>query len=304
MIEPPHWSSEQLEEERVRAIDRFRRERMEEPLEEYLEAFDEYRGRVEDLLESTVDLSNLDTEGVRLITDPNLLEALRYVTAPPISADDLKVVAEAVLTPSRLRKDPEMAQRIIQVIRAGLDRARFPWVVEGREPTEAERGAAVLASTALIATRKVETARRNVGKEKQEQRVEEALTGIDFKKVSPRKIEALAEAPAQGQFCGECMCGPRKADFVVGLFDHRAMPIECKVSNSSTNSVKRLNNDAAVKAVRWRERFGEAGVVPTAVLSGVYKLHNLEQAQERGLTLFWAHDLGQLTEWIRRTKGS
>jgi hypothetical protein len=82
------------------------------------------------------------------------------------------------------------------------------------------------------------------------------------------------------------------------------MPIECKVSNSSTNSVKRLNNDAAVKAVRWRERFGEAGVVPTAVLSGVYKLHNLEQAQERGLTLFWAHDLGQLTEWIRRTKGS
>jgi hypothetical protein len=302
MIAPPKWTSDRLEEERVRAIDRFRRERMEEPLEQYLEVFDEYRGRVEDLLETTVDLSNLDTHGVGLITDPNLLDALRYITAPPISADDLMVVADAVLTPKRLRDDPEMARRIIQVICDGLDRRRFPWVVEGREATEAERSAAVLASTALIATQKVQTARRNIGKDLQEQRVEDALAGIDFKKVPTRTIKTLAEAPAPGHFCRECKLGTRKADFVVGLFDNRVMPIECKVSNSSTNSVKRLNNDAAVKAVRWREEFGERGVVPVAVLSGVFKLHNLEQAQERGLTIFWAHDLERLTEWIKSAK--
>jgi hypothetical protein len=79
------------------------------------------------------------------------------------------------------------------------------------------------------------------------------------------------------------------------------MPIECKVSNSSTNSVKRLNNDAAVKAGSWRTDFGLRQVVPTAVLSGVYKLHNLLDAQERGLTLFWAHDLNRLTDWLART---
>jgi hypothetical protein len=88
----------------------------------------------------------------------------------------------------------------------------------------------------------------------------------------------------------------------VGLWDGRVMPIECKVSNSATNSVKRLNNDAAIKAEVWRRDFGATQVVPSAVLSGVYKLHNLEDAQRRGLALFWAHDICRLVEWISKTK--
>ena len=80
------------------------------------------------------------------------------------------------------------------------------------------------------------------------------------------------------------------------------MAIECKVSNSATNSVKRLNNDAAAKAEAWLKDFGTRQVVPAAVLSGVYKLHNLEEAQNRGLALFWAHDLKALTEWIATTR--
>lgn len=80
------------------------------------------------------------------------------------------------------------------------------------------------------------------------------------------------------------------------------MAMECKVSNSSTNSVKRLNNDAAAKAESWLDDFGRANIVPTAVLSGVYKTHNLINAQERGLTLFWAHEIGSMVEWIRTTR--
>ena len=37
-------------------------------------------------------------------------------------------------------------------------------------------------------------------------------------------------------------------------------------------------------------------------MAGVYQLHHLLDAQERGLTLFWSHDLGALTNWIARTK--
>ena len=88
---------------------------------------------------------------------------------------------------------------------------------------------------------------------------------------------------------------------MIGLFDGRTMPLECKVSNSSTNSVKRINNDAAVKAESWRHDFGSTQVVPGAVLSGVYKVHNLENAQSRGLTLFWAHDLQMLVTWLHNT---
>lgn len=80
------------------------------------------------------------------------------------------------------------------------------------------------------------------------------------------------------------------------------MPIEAKVSNSATNSVKRLNNDAAAKAVEWRRGLGHDQVVPVAVLSGVFKLHNLEQAQQSGLSIFWAHDLAQMLAWIESTR--
>jgi hypothetical protein len=81
------------------------------------------------------------------------------------------------------------------------------------------------------------------------------------------------------------------------------MAIECKVSNSSTNSVKRLNREAAGKAEKWIYEFGALNVVPVAVLSGVFKLHNPISAQTRGLTLYWAHDLDQLRDWMDTGRG-
>lgn len=302
MIEAPIWTAHELEQERLHSIEVFRKQRIEEPLEEYLEAFDEYQGYIEELLESTVDLSDLDSRLIDIVIDPNLLEALRYLAGPPISEDDLKTVAEAVLTPTKLKSDQTMAKAIVKVILNALDRRRFPWVIEAREPTEAERGAAVLASAALMATQRFGTQRRTVEKRRQEEEVQQALTNAGLTKVPPRKVGVLANAPRPGEFCGESMLGKRKADIIVGLWDGRIMPIECKVSNSATNSVKRLNNDAAAKAEAWRVDFGATQVIPSAVLSGVYKLHNLEDAQKRGLRLFWAHDIGRLIEWIAKTK--
>ncbi len=80
------------------------------------------------------------------------------------------------------------------------------------------------------------------------------------------------------------------------------MPVECKVSNSSANSVKRLNNDAAAKAEEWRHDYGAMVVVPVAVISGVFKLHNLMDAQSRGLTIFWGHNLQAMMDWIDTTR--
>jgi hypothetical protein len=195
-----------------------------------------------------------------------------------------------------------MARSIVQVVLNGLDNRRFPWVMQKREPTEAERSAAILASAALMATRRLETSRRTLEKRRQEEQVQLALAASGLTKVLPRSIRVLSDAPRPGEFCGESMLGKRKADIVAGLWDGRVMPIECKVSNSAINSVKRLNNDAAAKAEAWRVDFGTAQVVPSAVLSGVYRLHNLDDAQRRGLKLFWAHDISRLAEWIASTK--
>jgi XamI restriction endonuclease len=302
LIAPPVWTQDELRQESARATEVFRRRRIEEPLEEYLEAFDQYQGHIEELLESTIDLSDMDAQLIKTVTDPNLLHALRYLAGPPISEDDLKTVAEAVLSPERLRNDPTMSRAIVEVVLNGLDRRRFPWVVAGREPTEAERAAAVIASAALMATRRLETNRRSMEKQRQESEVQNALEKSGLKRVASRLINVLSQAPRPGEFCPESKLGTRKGDIIVGLWDGRVMPIECKVSNSATNSVKRLNNDAAIKAEVWRRDFGATQVVPSAVLSGVYKLHNLVDAQSRGLALFWAHDIGRLVEWISKTR--
>lgn len=303
MIHPPSWTKEQLEADRILASASFSKERLEEPLEDYLEAFDEYQGHIEEMLEATVDLAQLEGSALDVLTDPHLLDAFRYLAAPPISQDDLKVLADAKLSKKHLRNNPADVQKIIGIVRQVLDRRRFAWVIEGREPTEAERNAAVLASAALMAASRAQTQRRTTGKKQQEAMVKDALKAMGFEEVASRKIPNVSHAPEPGSFCGESMLGTRKADIVVRLRDHRVMPVECKVSNSSTNSVKRLNNDAAVKAVSWKRDFGLLQVIPTAVLGGVYKLHNLLDAQERGLTLFWAHNLTPLTEWIAKTKG-
>ena len=42
--------------------------------------------------------------------------------------------------------------------------------------------------------------------------------------------------------------------------------------------------------------------MPAAVLSGVFKPGNLETAQSKGLTLFWAHRLDDMLAWISSTR--
>jgi len=298
------WSGDDLETDRRRAIDDFRQQRMAEPLEEYLDQFDGVQGVLEELLESTVDLTQLEGQAVEILTDPLLLDAFRYLAGPPISVDDLKTLVDNTLSRAALREDPDAIRRAVDTILVGLDRRRFPWIMEGREPTAAERDAAILATASMIALRRTETVRRNEGKNEQEERVRMALLEYGFAEIDipGLQIDTLSRAPRSGGFCREVALGERKADLVVGLWDGRVMPIECKVSNSSTNSIKRLNNDAAVKAERWIEDFGATQVVPTAVLSGVYKLRNLEQAQRRGLTLYWAHRLEDLITWIGSTR--
>jgi XamI-like restriction endonuclease len=159
-----------------------------------------------------------------------------------------------------------------------------------------------MASAALIASRRVMTARAHESKSEQEQLVKDRLIQESFKEVPPRDIPTLDQAPELGEFCGESMFGSRKADVVIRLWDRRELALECKVSNSSTNSVKRLNNDAAVKAGIWLGEFGTAQTVPAAMLAGVFKRHNLEQAQGGGLTLFWSHDLDELISFIDSTR--
>ena len=292
-----------MESAKVLAEDHFRSERYNEPREIYLATFDEYQSVVADVLQLTADLNSIDEHALSILSDESQREVFRYLTGPPVSEDDLKVLMGGTsISPARLAKDPELLVRMIAFVRDWHDRRRFPWVGTASEPDENVRATAVLATSALLAMRRLETMRRNEGKEFQERTVAKKLSDSGFVRVNPRRISTLQNAPTAGEFCRESMFGNRKADFVIGLFDGRTMALECKVSNSSTNSIKRLNNDAAIKAENWKSDFGTLQVVTAAVLSGVYNTHNLEDAQNRGLTIFWVHNLDAMIEWLFSTK--
>lgn len=297
--QPPVWSKDQLEKDRQRAIAWFREERITEPLEDYLGFFKTSRQAMENLLELTDDLRKARLHAPEVMGDAQMAEAARFVASPVISKDDLETIAEVTMARTLVKREPDRGRKLLETILAGLDRERFPWLTEGREPTEAERETAIVASAALRATRLSETARRTLGKKEQEASVKNFLIDeCGFAEGPSREITHLQKAPAPGQFCGEVHVGSRLSDVPIRLWDGRLMPTECKVSNSSTNSYKRINNDAAVKSVVWREEFGRNNVVPVAILSGVFALSNLEYAQDHGLTLFWAHDLSPMKSFI------
>lgn len=253
-------------------------------------------------------LGNLGSTG---ITDEQLVEAygaklgeaLRYLAGPPVSDDDLRVIADVEsLAPGVLKKHPTELRKVYEVIERIIDPFRFPWVRARKNPTSQQLETALIASSVLLATQRLATERRHDGKEGQEAKVKDHLRDMGFAEVATTAIHTLVKGPQAMQFCAECQLGDRKADVVIRLHDTRLMAIECKVSNSATNSVKRLNNDAAVKADYWLKQFGTAQVVPAAMLSGVFKVINLEQAQSRGLALFWSHDLSKLGEFIESTR--
>lgn len=299
--QPPVWDDVRFTSESLIATDFFRDERMREDVADYSIAFIAARTAVEELLEASVDLSELRTEALTLLTEPDTLEAVRYLAGPPISQDDMMTIAKVRLSPFALKSNPEMVTSVIDTVLLGIDRNRFGWLSEDREPTEAERTSAIIATAALIATQRIATDRRNAGKVDQESRVKEALVAEGFREVSTRTVVSLADAPAVGEFCAESMFGQKKADVIVRLWDGRVMPLECKVSNSGTNSVKRLG-EIANKADLWIRDLGRTQVVPGGVLAGVFKVKNLREAQGNGLTIWWSHDLITLTNWIASTR--
>ena len=146
---PPRWDDDRLEADRRRAIGEFRAERLREPLGLYRDLFGRYRAAVERLLASTDDLAGIEAEAARVLADSDLRYAARYLASPPISEDDLEVLADASLRPSALRRDPGATRRAAETILLLLDRERFPWIADRRRPTDEERRMAVVATAAM-----------------------------------------------------------------------------------------------------------------------------------------------------------
>jgi len=295
-----------LEVDAGRAKKAFRDERLLEPLDLYNQFFATFSDIFQQLIDKlpNVAAEPFDADVIAdLVDGRDAQKAFRYLTAPPISEDDLETVADATLTPSRLRTDAASAKRIRDTVLTIIDPHRFPWLAEGRQPSNDERERAVIASAALAASSDVAATRRNTSKAAQEQSVKDLLTSLGMEEVKAKEIHILTQAPAPGHFCGETRLAGTRADVVARLRDGRVMAIECKVSNSTVNSYKRLVHDTGGKAAHWYSQLGRAQVIPSAVLSGVYSTANLQDVQEnKDVYLFWQHRLADLATFVKKVK--
>lgn len=300
-IPAPRWTRAELDVERAAARELFRKARIEEPAEIYSDEYEARYQAIAELLEASVDLADLRAALPDIVANPNLFRTLRYIAGPPISEDDLKTVAEVELSQKYLAAHPEAYEAIADSILLILDRKRFPWAAEGREPSAEEKTIAVIATAATDAHQRVQTIRRNQAR-KLEATVDDALRRAGFVLVAKRKVDTASDWPRPGEFCGEGKVAGRQADLIATLFDGRYLPIECKVSGSALNSIKRLNNDSLAKFATWTAFFGVGQTIPAAVLEGVYALDRLVAAQEAGAALFWSHRLDALTGFAEATK--
>lgn len=301
MSEPRNWTRAELTDDAATARTLFRRQRLDEPLALYSHFFNAFVpvcGAVIDQLPSLAGDSFHPEDIGALVGDKDARTAFRYLAAPPVSEDDLKTLAETTLSATALRSDAAQARRVRDIVLHIIDPHRFPWIAERRDPTAHERTQAIVASAALVAARKVETVRRSDARKEQEEAVRLLLRDIGFTEVPSRDIPLLDAAPAPGEFCRESKLGDSRADVVIRLYDRRAMPVECKASNSAVNSFKRINHEAAGKARAWLAGFGKRQIVPCAVISGVFNPANIETAQAEGLAIIWSHRIRDLADFV------
>lgn len=297
----PHWSPQEIEADITAARNEFRARRLGEPVDRYLTAFDASLPHSSALI---ADLRVVLAGGVasaellkRLWATDAGRTAFRYLGAPPISEDDLETLAEAKFSVASAGDEKGRLDRLLSVMRAIVDPRRFPWIVESREPTPEECAAAVLASTVLTASQRVQVLRRSDEKAMVEGAVKGLLIGAGWRDAA-RPVggirNLLNDSPARRSFVTQVNLGSDNADVVVRLDDGRLLAIECKGSNSEINSRKRLNKEAVQNARAWLQQFGDQQVVPAVALQGVFNPRYVIEAQATPMAVFWAHRLDDL----------
>lgn len=320
---PRIWTTAELEKEAQIALNGFVSRRLAEPGHNYLTHVENSRKSLTRLLRTLekVDFSKPDADLIRsILLDEDLFSALRYLAGPPISEDDLGVLVTKNIkgfNKTGIKNQDDIPVSVFTLICQLADPFRFPWIVQRRKATSGEIKAAINSTMTMHAAQRLQTARRGYGKVV-EQQLEARLIELDFIKISggkkkPKKgtspstspafppkgvIQNPSHHPTYPYFYGECTVYGRKVDQFIALKNGRMVAVEAKDSSSGLNSTKRLLNDTSAKAKSYEVAAGKH-IISVALLSGVFKLSNLETAQKAGLYLVWSHDLDEFISWIK-----
>lgn len=234
-----------------------------------------------------------------------LVDPARFMTRPFLSADNLDVLAED--------------SKIADVVVTFVNPTRFPWVATGTKPTAAEVDRAVEATAELMAIQRSSTAARIASAKRQEAAAKDTLTdpsvGLTFVPTAnvrkrgknaasysgKRGIEShnVRDLLNPGEFTAEFKIAGAKCDLPILLPSGLLIALECKVSGSEVNMIKRLIRETVGKRRAWSEEFGN-GVMTGALLAGNVALTTLDDAQKANMLVLFEHEPEALAEFVRQ----
>lgn len=227
---------------------------------------------------------------------------LRQMLAPPLSQDQFAIVCSSYSKALENADRPVPADKAASVAEAFLamrDIRLLPWLSESRAPSAEEIQHVVTAVTPLLALQIHLTAKRTASSADQEDAVVALLNAKDWERLPSRLVDRGAILAAK-QFMKKTKFAtttrPQEVDIACGLGGTMVLAMECKVSNDTTNSVKRIN-DVLKKATAWRDHWGSF-VKPAALLQGTIGYKDVQRLTHAGVAVFWSHDLPRFERWI------
>jgi hypothetical protein len=311
---PGSWTEAELRRDAEDARRRFVKERraaLKRERREYAGWTAEFAAVARGLLAASDDLRALDA---RVLEDREFLNLARYLAVPPISIDDLDTLTDSCFgswVKQKTDRGGSPAKRefaaAARIIAERLDHDRAPWLGRGRRPTKAEREAFIRWMASIPATSKLTTKRRGERSGIQEELTRAAVEAAGYEPVTPPGVlrSPIKEMDPASYSEKSRRLAKANMDVPVRLKKNHAtgqlfLAVECKVSNSTLNSRKRLLEVDSKRQV-WdasgvRHRFRTA-----AVLAGVFDVARLVEAQEVGILIFWEHRLKDLTAFLRKT---
>lgn len=229
--------------------------------------------------------------------------ALRHFLAPPISQDQFKLICPEWTKSSekkRTKVSKDRADAVASVFAQRLSQRLAPWLRNNRSPTLGELSSTIGAIAPLIASQKIATAQRKRLSEIQESAVVDILIAKKWTRVQSGAVTTSAGLQAQ-HFMHKARFASganenQEVDIACGLGGTVVLAMECKVTNDTTNSVKRVN-DVLKKASAWKNHWGSF-VRPAALLQGVIKTGDVQRLLDAGIEVFWAHRLDLFANWI------
>jgi len=252
------------------------------------------------------------TKGLRdihgaLVQSGRHILVLRHLFAPPISQDQLKLIAP--LYPKGAEKtwtklSPAAAAEFEREFLARRDKNLTAWLATNATPSKRQVKRVIDTVTPMISSQIFNTVRRNRLSDEQEKAVETLLQSKGWTKSPSVTVSSPADLSPEHYMrktrAKASKTATKEVDIACGVSANLILAMECKVSNDATNSVKRVS-DVLDKAKSWQTHWG--GFIQTAaLLQGVIAYKEVVRLMNDDVLVFWSHDLEALSDWLDAQK--